>query len=44
MLEERIAKYERGEGKFYTGEQAKIILKDHLEAFRNNITFDLWTQ
>jgi putative addiction module component (TIGR02574 family) len=34
MLEERVAKYERGEGKFYTEEVAKNILKDHLEAFR----------
>ena len=34
MLEERIAKYERGEGKFYSEEEAKQVLKSHLDAFR----------
>ena len=36
MLEERIAKYKRGEGKFYTEDKARQILKSHLEVFRRN--------
>ena len=36
LLEERMAKYERGEGKFYTEEEARKILKDHLEAFKKS--------
>ncbi len=34
LLEERIEKYERGEGVFYTWEEAKRIINQRLEDFR----------
>lgn len=34
MLQERIEKYERGEGVFYSGEEAKRIINQKLEDFR----------
>ena len=34
LLQERIEKYERGEGVFYTGEEAKKIINKRLEEFR----------
>ncbi len=36
MLEERLAEYERGEGKSYTWEEAKAILEKNLEELRRN--------
>lgn len=34
LLQERMEKYERGEGVFYTGEDAKRIINQRLEDFR----------
>lgn len=34
LLQERIEKYERGEGVFHTGEDAKRIINQRLEDFR----------
>ncbi len=36
MLEERVARYERGEGKFYTGEELKLMLDKKLEEIKND--------
>ena len=36
ILQERIEKYDRGEGVFYTWEEAKKIINQRLEDFRKN--------
>ncbi len=36
LLQERIAKYERGEGVFYSAEEAMKILNKRLEDFRKS--------
>ena len=36
LLQERMEKYERGEGVFYSGEQAKKIINERVEDFRKN--------
>lgn len=36
LLQERIEKYERGEGVFYSVEDSMRIIKERLEEFRNS--------
>ena len=36
LIEERLAKYERGEGKFYTEEEVRMMLENKLEEIKND--------
>ena len=36
LIEERLAKYERGEGKFYTEEEVRMMLANKLEEIKND--------
>jgi putative addiction module component (TIGR02574 family) len=36
LIEERLAKYERGEGKFYTWEETETMLKNKLDEINND--------
>jgi putative addiction module component (TIGR02574 family) len=36
LIEERLAKYERGEGKFYTEEELRMMLANKLEEIKND--------